>query len=254
MIARRLLAAAILACLVAPAGARESSGGAIYVTTLPNGADAWVDGTYVGRAPVLVDALSVGKHMITAAKTGWVSRELRVTITEREPLAFVNLQLDRDPNALAGSGTLALHAGIPIRSVSVDGTPERLSTSGKLNLPAGDHEIAVETQGGRFTQHVAIYPDTTTNVLVPAGGQNGGRAIVVAPVESYLPASDVLIDGKRIAIRHNGHTVSGVIGDATMHVDGGQTTFDVAPALIGGKLFLPLDLYVRIGAVPLRPH
>jgi hypothetical protein len=32
-------------------------------------------------------------------------------------------------------------------------------------------------------------------------------------------------------------------------------TFDTAPAEIGGKLFLPLDLYVRIGAVPLlRPR
>jgi hypothetical protein len=39
-----------------------------------------------------------------------------------------------------------------------------------------------------------------------------------------------------------------------MRIDGEAATFDTPPAMIGGKLFLPLDLFVRIGAVPLRPH
>jgi hypothetical protein len=230
------------------------AGGAIYLTTLPSGSDTWVDGAYVGRSPVLVDALGLGKHTITAAKTGWVSRELRVNVSERDPLQFIDLQLERDPSAAAQNGTLALHAGLPVRSVTVDGTAVKLSSAGKLDVAPGQHTIAVETANGRFERQVDIYPDTTTNVVVRIGSESANHAIVVAPVTNYLPMSDVGVDGKRISIRHNGHTVSGALGDATMRIDGEAATFDTPPAMIGGKLFLPLDLFVRIGAVPLHPH
>ncbi|MGH7716329.1 MAG: PEGA domain-containing protein [Vulcanimicrobiaceae bacterium] len=223
------------------------------MTTLPSGADTWVDGAYVGRSPVLVDALGIGKHTITAAKTGWVSRELRVTVGERSPLQFIDVQLDRDPSVAAVNGTLALHAGFPIRSVTVDGTAVRLSRAGKLDMLPGRHAIVVETPNGRFARQVDIYPDTTTNVVVRIS-ESANHAIVVAPVTNYLAAADVVVDGKRISIRHNGHTVSGSLGDATMRIDGEPATFDTPPAMIGGKLFLPLDLFVRIGAVPFRPH
>lgn len=256
MFVPRLLAfcAAALLSMLVPGIAGASSGGTIYLTTLPSGADTWVDGAYVGRTPVLVDALRFGKHTITTAKTGWLSHEMRVTVSASTTVQFVNFQLDRDPAASTANGTLALHAGVPIRTVTVDGTSMRPSASGKLDLPSGDHDVAVDMPSGRFTSRVSIYPDTTTNVLIRAGTATGDRAIVVAPVSNYLASSDVVVDGKRITIRHNGHVVSGLVGDATMRIDGEDTTFDTPPALIGGKLFLPLDVYVRIGAVPLRPH
>ncbi len=245
---RAILAAFVLAVQASPAG------GAIYLTTLPSGADTWVDGAYIGHSPVLVDALGLGKHTITAAKTGWVSRELRVTVSDRDPLQFIDVQLERDPSAAPVNGTLAFHAGLPIRTVTVDGTPVKLSSAGKLDMAPGEHTVAVETSGGRFERQVDIYPDTTTNVVVRIGSEGANRAIVVAPVTNYLPATDVNVDGKRISIRHNGHAVSGTLGDATMRIDGAAATFDTPPAMIGGKLFLPLDVFVRIGAVPLRPH
>jgi hypothetical protein len=255
VIVLRAIFAAFVAVVFASTIAAQASpgGGAIYLTTLPSGADAWVDGAYIGHSPVLVDALGLGKHTITAAKTGWVSRELRVTVSDRDPLQFIDMQLERDPSAATVNGTLALHAGVVIRSVTVDGTPVKLSSSGKLDMAPGEHTVAVETSGGRFERQVDIYPDTTTNVVVRIG-ENANRAIVVAPVTNYLPAADVVVDGKRISIRHNGHAVSGTLGDPTMRIDGVPATFDTPPAMIGGKLFLPLDVFVRIGAVPLRPH
>jgi hypothetical protein len=253
--ARAVLVALILAIFGSTNAAQaDPTGGAIYLTTLPSGADTWVDGAYVGHSPVLVDALGLGKHTITAAKSGWESRELHVTVRDQDPLQFIDMQLERDPSTPAQSGTLALHAGLPIRSLTVDGTSVKLSSTGKVDMAPGPHTIAVETQGGRFERQIDIYPDTTTNVIVRIGGESANRAIVVAPVTNYLPVADVVVDGKRIAIRHNGHTVSGVLGDATMRIDGAATTFDTPPAMIGGKLFLPLDVFVRIGAVPLRPH
>ena len=248
---------ALLTCApTAPAQGREAPTGTIYLTTLPSGADTWVDGAYVGRSPVLIDALSIGKHTITTAKTGWLNHEQRVTITERQPFQFVDVPLDRDANASNQSGTLSVHATDSVKSLSVDGTSARLSAGGRVDLAPGDHTIVVETARRKFLRHVVIYPDTTTNVVLRSSGSVAGddRTVVVAPTSNYLSASDVSLDGKRITIRHNGHLVNGTLGDSTMTIDGDPMTFDAAPALIGGKLILPLDLYVRIGAVPLRPR
>jgi hypothetical protein len=247
---------ALLTCApTPPVQAREAPRGTIYLTTLPSGADTWVDGEYVGRSPVLVDALSTGKHTITTAKTGWVSHEERVTITERQPFQFVDFELDRDANAPNTNGTLSLHSADSIKSLTVDGNSVR-PTGGRVDLAPGDHTLVVETAHGKFMRHVVIYPDTTTNVVFRSSGTvvTDDRTVVVAPTSNYLPASDVSLDGKRLTIRHNGHLVKGTLGDSTMTIDGDPMTFDAAPALIGGKLILPLDLYVRIGAVPLRPR
>jgi hypothetical protein len=245
MFAGLVLAAAL------PERAAAVTTGTIYLTTLPSGADTWVDGQYIGRTPLLIDALGLGSHTVTTAKTGWLSREVKVSVTDDKPFQFVDVQLDRDTSAPPVNGTLSLHAGIPIKNVDVDGLPVKLAAGRRIDLPPGEHDILVETARDRFKRRVEIYPDITTNVVLRPG-TGGERAIVVAPASSYLPANDVTVDGKRIEIRFNGHRATGTFGDPTMRVDGHAFRFDTAPAMIGGKLFLPLDLYVRIGAVPLR--
>ena len=257
VVLRHVLLTATIAFIAAiagfsPAVAGDAPLGTIYLTTLPSGADTWVDGAYIGRSPVLIDALTLGKHTITAAKTGWVSREMHVSVSEQVPFQFVDFQLERDPNAPPANGTLALHAGVPIRTVTVDGAPAKPAPGNKVEIAPGEHDITVETEHGEFHRHVFIYPDTTTNVVLRSGTENADHAIVVAPTTNYLPSSEVTVDGKRIEIRHNGHIATGMLGDATMRIDGNVTTFNTPPAVIGGKLFLPLDLYVRIGALPLR--
>jgi hypothetical protein len=257
VVVRHVLVTAIIAFAAtvagfSPAVARDTPLGTVYLTTLPSGADTWVDGAYVGHSPVLIDALTTGKHTITAAKTGWVSRELQVTVSEQVPFQFVDFQLERDATAPPASGTLSLHAGSPIKTLTVDGVATKLSSGKKVALTPGDHEIVVETQRGEFKREVVIYPDMTTNVVLRGGSETADRAIVVAPASNYLSATDLVLDGKHIEIRHNGHHVTGTLGDATMRIDGSLTTFDTPPAVIAGKLFLPMALYVRIGAVPLR--
>jgi hypothetical protein len=249
VILRRALIGILAVTLLTGALAADANEnrGAIYLTTLPSGADIWVDGAYIGRSPILVDALGFGNHTVTAAKTGSVSRELRVTVNAA--FAFVDLQLERDSNVSAANGTLALHAAIPIRSLSVDGAQTHLPPSGKLDLAPGAHDLEIDTPNGRFVRQIVIYPETITNIVVRQGNENTDRAIVIAPAENYLPPADVTFDGKHITIHHNGHVATGLIGDATMRLDGASTTFDTPPVVIG-----PHDLLVRIGAVPLRAH
>src|SRR5260370_37931827 len=61
-------------------GAAAPSAGGGYVATVPSGADVWIDGTYCGRSPVLLDALAEGRHMLTPTKAGWNVQERRVDI------------------------------------------------------------------------------------------------------------------------------------------------------------------------------
>ena len=247
-----MIARALLATLVALANNPVS--GAIYLTTLPTGADAWVDGGYVGRSPVLVDALAPGKHMVTIAKTGWESRELEVGVNANLPFQFIDLQLQRSAKAPRTNGKLAIHARGSIDSISIDGAaPLAVPSGATIELEPGPHEIAIHGARGRIVRHVVIYPETTTNVVLRgSSGNEEDRAVVVAPATQYLAPSDVTLEGKRIAIRHNGHAVSGMLGDPSFRIDGETMTFDSAPTLVGGKLYLPLDLYMRIGAVPIR--
>lgn len=245
------LFAGLILAAAAPERLLAATTGTIYLTTLPSGADTWIDGQYIGRTPLLVDALGAGPHSVTTAKTGWLSHEVKVMITAQKPFQFVDFQLDRDLSAPPVNGTLALHADVPIRTIDVDGLPVKLVAGRKIDLPPGEHDVVVETAHDKYKRHIEIFPDTITNVVLRPG-TGGGRAIVVAPASNYLPSSEVTIEGKRIEIRHNGHVAVGTLGDATMRIDGDAFTFDSAPAMIGGKLFLPLDLYVRIGAVPLR--
>jgi hypothetical protein len=248
----RLLPILLLCLLAAPAVARDPSGAAVSVTTLPAGADTWVDGAYVGRTPVLVDALVSGHHTITTAKTGWESREVDVVVSERLPFQFVDLQLSRAPGAARGTGKLVIHAQVPLEGVLVDGAPVGVSKMAPIDLDPGPHELTFRTARGKTVRRIVIYAETTTNVVFRGRADEGDRAVVVAPAFNYLPASEVAVDGKHLMIRHNGHHVTGLIGDPTMRIDGSETSFDSAPSLVGGKLYLPLDLYLRIGAVPLR--
>ena len=194
-----------------------------------------------------------GQAYDNAAKTGWVSREQHVTIVDRQPFAFVDFQLDRDRECAAGNGTARrCMRSRPIRSGRRwTAPPCAARTGGKLISRPAITTFVVETadaDGSRGTS--SSIRETMTNVVLRAGGENDDRTVVVAPTSNYLPATDVVLDGKRITIRHNGHLVNGSLGDSTMTIDGDPMTFDAAPAVIAGKLLLPLDLYVRIGAVP----
>ena len=248
----RLTFAVLIAALAGPASARDAATGGIYLTTLPTGADAWIDGAYVGRTPVLIDGLAAGKHTVTAAKTGWESHEVDIVVAAKVALAFVDFQLARAARAPRSTGKLAVRSAVPVDSIAVDGAPVMLGSGATLDLIPGPHEITLRTARGKIVRHVLVYAETTTNVVVREGVDDDDRTAVVAPAAGYLPPADIEIEGSRVRIRHNGHGVNGTLGNHVMVVDGATIRFASAPALVGGRLYLPLELYVRIGAVPLN--
>ena len=233
----RLLQAAAVGAAIFLSGVVPT--GALYVTTLPTGADVWVDGTYVGHAPVVLDALATGRHTLSLTKTGWQSQELDVnvipgaTAISSVPLAHV-LHGNR-----GGNGFLAIR-GVPVRDLTIDGEPVKADKDVAYAVSAGSHELVAHTAAGRMTRTVSVYPEMRTEVMLHE--DEPSRSSVVAPALDYLPANAVKVDGARLVLKYAGRDVVGKFGSTTFRVDGHATDYDAAPTMIGGRLYLPLEL------------
>ena len=229
-----------------PARAGGPTGG-IYVTTLPNGADVWVDGTYVGRSPVLIDALAQGHHALTLTKTGWNAQEVDVEVPSGS-VAMSSTRLVPSSNP-AGSrvGALVLR-GATSAALSLDGLPLSGDLGKPMSLAAGTHHLTLTTPRGKSTSTVAVFPDMTTQVVLHDEPAGEGRSGVVAPAEDYLPDGSFALDGKRVTVRYAGHYVVARLGEPSLRYDGTTEVYDAAPETIGGKLYLPLELLEKLTA------
>lgn len=214
--------------------------GSLYVTTLPSGADVWIDGTYVGRSPLVLDALAAGKHTVGLTRAGWNSRQLDITIAAGQT-TFSSTQLDeRQGSVRPAPGTIVIH-GLGVLATYVDGAPSPLAKDGSISVSAGTHELAVRTRRGRITRTVQVWPETRTEVVLQPDVEPG-RPSVVAPAEDYLPKTAIRIAGERIVVRYAGHEVVGRIGVTSYRVDGRSVDYDAGPTVIGSKVYLPLEL------------
>ena len=242
--------AALVAVLAAatPAAADQPAG-SIYVTTLPAGADVWIDGTYVGRSPALAGALAPGKHSVTLTKTGWSVRVLEVEV-EAGATALSSVELaPKAPRAGAASetGSYVLR-GVPKgATVSIDGLA--VGDGARTGaLPAGTHRVVLIVPRGRTTVAFEIVPGTTTEVVLHEPPEAASRSAVVAPASDYLPPGVCAVEGKKIVVRYSGHVVVAHFGENGVRFDGTPVSYAGAPESIGGKLYLPLELLERLRA------
>lgn len=237
---RRL--AALVACVVFLAAVPT---GSLYVTTLPASADVWIDGTYVGRSPLVLDALTTGHHTIGLAKAGWNAEQLDVTIVAGQT-TLSSVRLAKANGGAAAPGSIALH-GLPADETYLDGKPVKLAKDGTIPAAAGQHQIAVHTPRGRITRTVTVWPQMRTDVVVQPDAQPV-RPSVVAPADDYVPAEAIRIDGEKIVIRFNKHEAIGHLGSTTYRFDGRPVEYDSAPTVIGTRLYLPIGLLTSIAA------
>jgi len=221
--------------------------GALYVTTLPSGADVWIDGTYIGHSPVVLDALTAGRHTVSLNRTGWTSQDIDVSVVAgTTALSSVALTPSGMRAMRSGDGSFAVK-GTGLRSLTLDGiviTPDR---NGAYPAASGIHELVAQTAAGKMTRTITVYPDMRTDVVLH-GDDTATRSAVVAPVSDYLPATAVKVDGTRVTIRYEHHEVDATIGTATYRFDGRSVSYDAAPTLIGVALYLPLELLKALTA------
>ena len=233
-----LLAAGLFALLAA------ASTGSVYVTTLPTGADVWLDGTYVGHSPLVLDAVGAGHHTVGLTMTGWSPRQDDVSVDGGQ-MTFASTRLDRLAGVRAPAGSLAVH-GERVTALVIDGARIAPGKDGAVALPAGSHVLAARVAGVRVTRNVGIWPGTRTDVVLSGDGAEQPAAAekpgVVAPAENYVPASAIRVDGERIAITFNGHQLEAHTGSSAYRIDGRTVDADAAPTMIGTRLYLPMTV------------
>ncbi len=218
--------------------------GGVYVTTLPAGADVWVDGTYLGHSPVLLDALPAGSHHLTLTRTGWTSQDLGVTVVASATVT-ASVVLARDGRSAVGTGTIAIH-GVTVGSVLVDGETKTLGKDGTLNVDAGTHDVALVLPQGKITRSVTVYPQMRTDVVVEAGAP--ARSVVIAPADDYVPAAAVLLTGDALSLHYGRHDVSARLGSTSYTVDHRTVVYDAAPTVIKNRVYLPIELLTLLTA------
>lgn len=225
-----------------PAAIAPVSSGGVYVATLPSGADVWIDGTYCGRSPVLLDALPQGRHVLTLTKTGWNVQEAQVDVPGGGITVWNSKLLSGSRAALErGIGSIVLR-GLPHDAkVSIDGAPPR-ELPGVTSLPEGSHTISFSAAHGSVTRSFTVLAEMTSELVLREARAAKAHVGVIAPAGDYLPEEAILLSGRALRIRYQGHAVSASLDKEWMRVDGKLVTYNSAPSLINGKLYLPLDL------------
>jgi hypothetical protein len=240
------VAVAVLGVLLLGAAPDGAPSGAVYVTTLPAGADVWIDGTYVGHAPVFVDSLAAGHHAISLTRSGWTAREVDIDVAVGSTTMSSVRLLQASRSSVRAAGAVTFHDVPEGSRVELDGIAVDHPTRGGLPLAAGTHVVVVVTHQGRSTHTFTVFPETTTQVVFGSQSATEVKSAVVAPAEEYLPIDSFRVDGKKVTVHYASHDIVARLGELPMRYDGVTVSYDAAPSLIGGRLYLPLALLARL--------
>jgi hypothetical protein len=220
--------------------------GSLYVTTLPSAADVWIDGTYVGRSPLILDALAAGHHTLGLTKTGWRPLQLDVSVVAAQT-TLSSMRLEQQRTALRPPlGSIAVHGVAPMETF-LDGVAIAPSKDGTYPASAGTHQLAVRTSRGRISRSVTVWPQTRTDVVLQPDVEQP-RPSVVAPAEDYVPKSAIQVEGEKVVVRYAGHEVVAHLGLTTYRIDGKLIDYGESPTMIGSRLYLPLDLLTMLSS------
>jgi hypothetical protein len=222
--------------------------GGAFITTLPLGADIWVDGAYVGRTPAFVDLLAAGKHTIVVTRTGWEAQRATIDVGIGQTTQ-VSLTLARTSaaNASHDVGELDVRGSPAGATVLVDGKKIGVIPAVAPKLAAGYHIVTVIGKPDeRSTRDVEVFPDTTTTISITAGEQGGPGNDILEPVSSYIPDQDVAMNGSQITIKFRGFDLHCALGSRAYTLNGKDGLLSIAPALLSGKLYLPQSLLVHL--------
>lgn len=235
--------------------------GSAYVTTLPAGASAWLDGAYVGQTPIYVDDLLPGSHAVTLSRGGWQPENASFDVLVGRATA-VSVVMERVVSPIGpvaaeqkGEGSISVRSGPAGTKVSVDGVAAGALPLDAIPAQAGYHIVTLLTpgpQGEKSVRVVDVYPDTTTVVALSTGSaplvvaQPGDD--VLEPLDSVVPSTDVVVSGTDVIVHFQNVELECAIGSRSYTLNGKAGTLDVAPALVGDRVFVPRSLLQRIEA------
>jgi hypothetical protein len=162
--------------------------GRLQVRTEPSGARVTVDGHVFGRAPVTIESLTPGEHLVTLENELGLVKET-VTI-EAGTTASLVVPMST-PQGAPVSGWIAVNAPADVQ-IFENGRLLGSSKSERIMVSVGRHDLEIvnESLGYRNTQTIQVSPGQTSTVR--PDWPKGSLAL------NALPWADVFIDGKLI--------------------------------------------------------
>ncbi|MEA2034821.1 MAG: PEGA domain-containing protein [Euryarchaeota archaeon] len=143
--------------------------GTISVTTTPNGAHIYIDGTYMGESPKVIGGISRGSHHVELEKAGYNDWTGRVTVSSGQ-VTYIDQRLVK--NTQPTTGSVAVTSSPSWAYVYLDNVYQGQTTPGGSyvinNVVAGTHTLRLTLSG---------YSDSETSVTV-----NSGQRSVVSSV------------------------------------------------------------------------
>jgi len=166
--------------------ALQPATGSIYVTSVPGGANVYVDGTYYGPAPQLASGLSPGYHQVRISLSGfqdWTgSVNVESGVTTR---VSQTLSVGPTPTPVPGTGSIAVHSTPAGAEVYLDNAYVGISPLTVPSVTAGSHVVLLTMPGyANWQATVQVQRDVIASVdatLSPSPTS--------APTKSGLPAA-----------------------------------------------------------------
>jgi hypothetical protein len=152
----------------------------LKIVSDPPSVGVWIDGSFRGLTPVLVEGLAQGWHRVILHKDGWYDSDEWVEFKGDYSLYQATL--------LRITGFLQADVSPPESSVTIDGES---SPSGMLRIPVGTHDVLVRAFGYReFRASVVVRENAVTPlsvVLEPAPFAVTGLSLPRAAVNPDNP-------------------------------------------------------------------
>mgnify|MGYP000932873437 CR=1 FL=1 len=164
--------------------------GSLYVSSTPNNAEIYIDGTYCGRTNGIIEDILAepdhNQHIVEVRKEGYATASRTVTVN-------ANQQTNVPFDLTAQTGTIAVTSSPPGAAVYLDSAYQGTTSaaSGQLTLPGipvGAHRLDILKDGyGPYTTTVTVVKDQTAPVTatltnddrdgdgLPDGFENGYR-------------------------------------------------------------------------------
>lgn len=177
-----------------------ASSGRLEITSDPAGARVIVDGSSRGVTPLVLAAVPAGQHRI-AVTDGTMTVNRTVSVVAG---GMLNVAAAMTPAGSTG-GWITVRAPFEMQILD-DGRLVGTSSSERIMLPVGTHQLEVASAAYEFKAPVTVEVQAGRTVAVPVTLPNGSLSI------SAMPWADVFLDGDPIGQTPLGH-VAVTIGE-----------------------------------------
>jgi hypothetical protein len=151
-----LTIAAVLTRSVPQPTTQPPPNGSIAITSIPSGAEVYIDGTPRGMTPAIFPEVPPGDHQVTLSSRGYDDRSHIVSVGSGQ-MAAINVKLDALKKI---TGSLAVITDPQGAEIFMDGDFKGVSPVTITGLSTGTHTVLVTLKE---------YTNTTTNISITAG-------------------------------------------------------------------------------------